>query len=185
MIYFWNFIVTSVLRFIDLCTSWLAKQKTELEETWLEEPDLEETELELERRHLQLREMILRMTAELQADNAELEADNERLEMEQLEMRRELEQSTIATPTRTPHRPRARRRRRVSRARLRQFLVGPPTSQGPCSICHCEFTGDVRKLCCGHEFHVNCVDEWLANSVSCPNCRHDVTKRHPTEATTL
>lgn len=41
-----------------------------------------------------------------------------------------------------------------------------------CPICYddnnsCYF----RSLICNHDFHVTCIDEWLANNNTCPICR--------------
>lgn len=45
-----------------------------------------------------------------------------------------------------------------------------------CSICIDEFKQeqDLRKLPCNHKFHLNCVDEWLKISNTCPNCKTEV-----------
>lgn len=47
-----------------------------------------------------------------------------------------------------------------------------------CPICLIEY-GDaetLRKLPhCGHVFHIHCVDPWLANQVTCPVCRIELT----------
>ena len=45
-----------------------------------------------------------------------------------------------------------------------------------CPICLGEYTdGDeIRCLPCNHEFHKECVDNWLANHASCPACRHSL-----------
>jgi hypothetical protein len=49
---------------------------------------------------------------------------------------------------------------------------GDPADQ--CSICLQDYKrGDaLRKLQCGHHFHVVCVDQWLAHSGQCPVCKH-------------
>jgi hypothetical protein len=42
--------------------------------------------------------------------------------------------------------------------------------EGLCSVCltHLQ-TGDfVRKLCCGHWFHKDCIDGWLKIKANCP-----------------
>lgn len=45
-----------------------------------------------------------------------------------------------------------------------------------CPICLGEYNiGDeVRCLPCHHEFHKDCVDNWLATHASCPACRHSL-----------
>ncbi|PWA66451.1 RING-H2 finger protein ATL74 [Artemisia annua] len=50
-----------------------------------------------------------------------------------------------------------------------------------CSICLGNFVQgeNVRVLPeCNHEFHVKCVDKWLVEHMSCPNCRHPVAEPH-------
>ncbi|KAF7112252.1 hypothetical protein RHSIM_RhsimUnG0250400 [Rhododendron simsii] len=36
--------------------------------------------------------------------------------------------------------------------------------------------GDITRILpsCGHSFHLQCIDEWLARQASCPTCRKDV-----------
>lgn len=43
-----------------------------------------------------------------------------------------------------------------------------------CSICFedLDIDPDIRKLSCGHWFHVNCIKKWLEISSACPFCRN-------------
>ena len=45
-----------------------------------------------------------------------------------------------------------------------------------CAVCLHESEEDVivKKLPCGHCFHVDCVDEWLKRRCTCPICRTKV-----------
>lgn len=40
-----------------------------------------------------------------------------------------------------------------------------------CSICYDDEDNIIRKLKCGHEFHLDCIDIWLSSKRSCPICR--------------
>lgn len=53
----------------------------------------------------------------------------------------------------------------------------------PCSICRSEFQfgEEVRTLPCRHEFHTECVDQWLRIKPTCPLCRMSITAQ-PQEA---
>jgi len=47
-----------------------------------------------------------------------------------------------------------------------------------CIICLLEYEdGDeIKILPCGHEYHSDCIDEWLGgHNRTCPTCRHDIT----------
>jgi len=46
-----------------------------------------------------------------------------------------------------------------------------------CSICREGFEDgeQLRLLPCFHRFHVACIDRWLAQSRTCPVCKHDIT----------
>ncbi|XP_017062600.1 RING finger protein 11 isoform X2 [Drosophila eugracilis] len=45
-----------------------------------------------------------------------------------------------------------------------------------CVICMAEFCVDeaVRYLPCMHIYHVNCIDDWLLRSLTCPSCLEPV-----------
>nr|GLL36219.1 E3 ubiquitin-protein ligase SIS3 [Ipomoea trifida]GME13273.1 E3 ubiquitin-protein ligase SIS3-like [Ipomoea batatas] len=51
-----------------------------------------------------------------------------------------------------------------------------PTDCSECPICLEEFHvgNEVRGLPCAHNFHVECIDEWLRLNVKCPRCRCSV-----------
>lgn len=40
-----------------------------------------------------------------------------------------------------------------------------------CSICLDETTKCERTLYCGHQFHDQCIEKWLEDHNTCPNCR--------------
>ncbi|KAM7268204.1 hypothetical protein ACFE04_010370 [Oxalis oulophora] len=51
----------------------------------------------------------------------------------------------------------------------------PKPNNGPCSICLGEYRAKDKIRCipeCNHCFHVDCVDEWLKMSATCPLCRN-------------
>ena len=46
-----------------------------------------------------------------------------------------------------------------------------------CVVCLKDFDGydfNCKKLKCGHNFHMKCIDEWLTHSKSCPICRKEI-----------
>lgn len=51
-----------------------------------------------------------------------------------------------------------------------------PTDCSECPICLEEFRvgNEVRGLPCAHNFHVECIDEWLRLNIKCPRCRCSV-----------
>nr|ACU19670.1 unknown [Glycine max] len=55
-------------------------------------------------------------------------------------------------------------------------LTAVPTNCSECLICLEEFHvgNQVRGLPCTHNFHVECIDEWLRLNVNCPRCRCSV-----------
>ncbi len=57
-----------------------------------------------------------------------------------------------------------------------------PATLRCCSIClHDPLVGDKlsKGRVCGHVFHQECLDKWLANNTSCPYCRRDLEERVP------
>lgn len=49
--------------------------------------------------------------------------------------------------------------------------------QEACSVCLGEYEVDesVKRLPpCGHEFHAECINQWLINHTTCPMCRHSL-----------
>ncbi|KAL3017616.1 hypothetical protein AAZX31_06G289200 [Glycine max] len=63
-----------------------------------------------------------------------------------------------------------------------------PSDQGPCAICLSEYLPKETIRCvpeCRHCFHVECIDEWLKMSATCPLCRNSpVPSPLPTPAAT-
>ncbi|GAB2251635.1 hypothetical protein Droror1_Dr00004482 [Drosera rotundifolia] len=55
-------------------------------------------------------------------------------------------------------------------------LKAVPTDCSECPICLEEFHvgNEVRGLPCAHNFHVDCIDQWLRLNVKCPRCRCSV-----------
>lgn len=55
-------------------------------------------------------------------------------------------------------------------------LKAVPTDCSECPICLEEFHmgSEVRGLPCAHNFHVECIDQWLRLNVRCPRCRCSV-----------
>mmetsp|Transcript_10392 Transcript_10392/g.19724 ORF Transcript_10392/g.19724 Transcript_10392/m.19724 type:complete len:267 (+) Transcript_10392:317-1117(+) len=45
-----------------------------------------------------------------------------------------------------------------------------------CSVCLDDFQpqAELRTLPCMHIFHVECIDEWLTKSATCPICKHNI-----------
>ena len=73
-----------------------------------------------------------------------------------------------------------RRRKFVIQIKKRRFKkkhMKDVEEQPTCSICLCEFEENdvIRKLRCGHFFHIGCIDPWLVNERAvCPVCRQGI-----------
>jgi len=70
------------------------------------------------------------------------------------------------------------RRLRLQAAREANYapIVDVDKFSEVCTICIEEFKQDekVRKLKCGHEFHIECIDEWKQRgNRTCPNCNEN------------
>jgi hypothetical protein len=52
-----------------------------------------------------------------------------------------------------------------------------------CSICQDNFYKDqkVKKLCCKHIYHEECINKWMERSNTCPICRKDIIKKQDTQ----
>ncbi|XP_004208046.2 uncharacterized protein LOC101241731 [Hydra vulgaris] len=59
---------------------------------------------------------------------------------------------------------------------LTKYSMADFTADERCVICMCEYAVEekLRILPCAHEFHSECVDQWLETSSTCPICRHVV-----------
>ena len=47
-----------------------------------------------------------------------------------------------------------------------------------CAICHEALHTGVRLRGCLHNFHDQCIDQWLNMNTRCPVCRHDIRSNH-------
>ena len=62
----------------------------------------------------------------------------------------------------------------VCHGNLEELSLDSCKNDNLCSICHENIIikkYNVRKMCCGHTFHGNCIDKWLKRSHLCPLCR--------------
>jgi hypothetical protein len=54
-------------------------------------------------------------------------------------------------------------------------------SKMDCSIC-LELISNPTHLSCGHSFHETCVNTWLSEKGTCPNCRHQEREETKTDS---
>ena len=44
-----------------------------------------------------------------------------------------------------------------------------------CAICQQDiFLDIIRKLECGHSYHIKCIDTWFVENKKCPQCRYEI-----------
>ncbi|XP_057963642.1 E3 ubiquitin-protein ligase MBR2-like [Malania oleifera] len=55
----------------------------------------------------------------------------------------------------------------------RKLIIGSPRELEPCCICQEEYAAgdDLGTLVCGHDFHTNCIKQWLMLKNLCPICK--------------
>jgi len=79
----------------------------------------------------------------------------------------------------TPAVPGANARQVANTTAAIRFSRSDPSSGGEqCNICCENYTDgeELRVLPCMHRFHKACVDRWLAQSRTCPICKHDISR---------
>ncbi|WRX10408.1 zinc finger protein [Theobroma cacao] len=64
----------------------------------------------------------------------------------------------------------------MANLRRRKYLsitTGPTVEAEPCCICQEDYVNgeELGKLDCGHDFHFNCIKQWLVQKNSCPICK--------------
>ncbi|XP_028056439.1 probable E3 ubiquitin-protein ligase HIP1 [Camellia sinensis] len=61
----------------------------------------------------------------------------------------------------------------VKQHRYQSMKLGVPVEEEPCCICQEEYDDGEKlgKLDCGHEFHFDCIKQWLMQKNSCPICK--------------
>merc|ERR1712176_899719 len=64
----------------------------------------------------------------------------------------------------------------ANRLPTRKITASEEKAGKKCMICHEEYCEGqmVKTLPCIHFFHTKCIDPWLAQKDTCPECRHNV-----------
>ncbi len=67
-------------------------------------------------------------------------------------------------------------KQKIEQIRALMWIEGR-TSTDSCTICMEKYTIGVKykKLACKHEYHGECLDQWLKNSKKCPVCGTEVS----------
>ncbi|KAK8327932.1 hypothetical protein V6Z12_A11G216800 [Gossypium hirsutum] len=61
----------------------------------------------------------------------------------------------------------------LRRRKYQSLTIGPLIETEPCCICQEDYANgeELGMLDCGHDFHFNCIKQWLVEKNSCPICR--------------
>ncbi|KAM6936876.1 uncharacterized protein FYW49_020683 [Xenentodon cancila] len=64
-------------------------------------------------------------------------------------------------------------RREIQRFPTKTFQSASNSGNTQCQICFCDYCDGekLRMLPCFHEYHVQCIDRWLKDNITCPICR--------------
>lgn len=57
--------------------------------------------------------------------------------------------------------------------------LGDNEQGAPCAVCLADIAKgeEFRSTPCNHVFHKVCIDDWCKKSMTCPNCRQDLSKK--------
>jgi len=79
-----------------------------------------------------------------------------------------------AAEAETPPKPRGASEELINSIPIERFTGN--SSETSCAVCLSDFDKHsmLRRLPCGHSFHVSCVDKWLRHNKVCPLCVQDV-----------
>jgi hypothetical protein len=60
------------------------------------------------------------------------------------------------------------------KCKRRVYKIISLKSEEECSICYEENVKECVVLRCKHVYHKECIDKWLVNNTTCPQCRYDL-----------
>uniref|UniRef100_A0A1A7YTK5 RING-type domain-containing protein n=2 Tax=Iconisemion striatum TaxID=60296 RepID=A0A1A7YTK5_9TELE len=68
-------------------------------------------------------------------------------------------------------------RRDIQRFPTKTFGSANSSGNTQCQICFCDYADGekLRMLPCFHDYHVQCIDQWLKDNTTCPICRANLT----------
>lgn len=63
----------------------------------------------------------------------------------------------------------------VSKNLLEKSKVENSNDVSFCAVCQQDiFLDIIRKLDCGHSYHIKCIDTWFVENKKCPQCRYEI-----------